>query len=142
MLDFAPISKRAVTRLFIGGLATMLVAGVLVVWVVWSAFAGGVIALGGADIVQVNGGSTGWMLVGIMLIAILAATGGSIAAILSWLGALLNTFRLEDRTWFFALLIFGVLGFGVLAMIAYVAVGPDGARDDRATTRVPTATAG
>jgi H+/Cl- antiporter ClcA len=141
-MDIPLVSKRTVTRLFIGGLATTILAGVLVLWIVWAAFANGVIAIGGPDVVEVNGSSTAWMLVGLLFVAVLAAIGGSIAAILSWLGALLNTFRLEDRTWFLALLVFGVLGFGVFAMIAYVTVGPDGARDALTPSRVPTTTVG
>jgi hypothetical protein len=44
----------------------------------------------------------------------------------SWIGALLNTWQLEDKLWFGALLVGGLLGLGVVAMIAYVLAGPDG----------------
>ena len=55
--------------------------------------------------------------------------GGTIAAVVSWIAALLNTWQLEDKTWFASLLALGLLGFGVVAMIAYVVAGPDGTQD-------------
>jgi uncharacterized membrane protein len=48
--------------------------------------------------------------------------------VVSWIGALLNTWQLEDKLWFAALLALGLLGFGVVAMIAYVVAGPDGTK--------------
>jgi len=45
----------------------------------------------------------------------------------SWIGALLNTIQLEDKTWFVLLLVLGLFSFGFVAMIAYVIAGPDGA---------------
>ena len=50
------------------------------------------------------------------------------AAVVSWLGALRTTWQLEDKTWFASLLAAGLLGFGVVAMAAYVVAGPDGTR--------------
>jgi hypothetical protein len=45
----------------------------------------------------------------------------------AWIGALLNTAQLDDKTWFVVLLLLGLFSFGLLAMIAYVIAGPDGA---------------
>jgi hypothetical protein len=64
-----------------------------------------------------------WTALGLVVLGSLAMLGGAIAAVLSWIGALLNTWQLEDKTWFAALLVLGLLGFGVLAMIAYVLGG-------------------
>ena len=61
-----------------------------------------------------------------VLVASLAILVGSVAAVISWIAALINTWQLEDKAWFASLLALGVLGFGVVAMIAYVAAGPDG----------------
>jgi hypothetical protein len=54
--------------------------------------------------------------------------GGAIGGLVSWIGALLNTAQLEDKTWFIILLVLGLLSFGLFAMIAYVIAGPDGTR--------------
>ena len=53
--------------------------------------------------------------------------GGFIGGLVSWIGALLNTAALDDKTWFIVLLVLGLFSFGLIAMIAYVIGGPDGA---------------
>jgi hypothetical protein len=44
----------------------------------------------------------------------------------AWIGAVLNTANLSDKTWFVVLLVVGLLGFAFIATIAYVIAGPDG----------------
>ena len=131
--DVSPMPKSAVTRLFIGGIATVVVGVVLMLAVVWGTFANGVIVLGGSEPIAVNGGSTAWLLVGLGLVAAVVGLGGFVVAVVSWLGALLNTFHLEDRTWFFLLLVMGLVGLGFLAMLAYVIAGPDSTRQGART---------
>ena len=70
----------------------------------------------------------------------MAITGGAIAGLVSWIGALLNTAQLEDKTWFVLLLVLGLFSFGVLAMIAYVLAGPDGTRESVRPASMTTAT--
>jgi uncharacterized membrane protein len=65
-------------------------------------------------------------MVGLAVLAALAMIGGLIGGLVSWIGALLNTAQVEDKTWFIVLLVLGVLSFGIVAMIAYVIGGPDG----------------
>jgi hypothetical protein len=136
--DVSPMSKAAITRLFVGGVVAIIAGAVLLVAAVWMAFAGGVIVLGGTDPIAVNGGSTAWLLVGLGLVAVLTVLGGSIAAVVSWVGALLNTFRLEDRTWFVLLLLLGLFNLGFLAMLGYVVAGPDSTRREQAPTAAST----
>lgn len=66
-------------------------------------------------------------------------TGGFIGGMVSWIGALLNTSQLTDKTWFVILLVLGLLSFGLVAMIAYVIGGPDGTRSDSSRTAAVTA---
>ena len=56
--------------------------------------------------------------------------GGIIAGIVAWIGALLNTVQLPDKTWFVLLLVLGLLSFGFFAMVAYVIAGPDSAQQE------------
>jgi hypothetical protein len=86
------------------------------------------IDLGGSDYIDVNGGSGVWTALGLVIVGSLVALGGTIAAVVSWIGALLNTWQLEDKLWFGSLLALGLFGFGVIAMIAYVVAGPDGTK--------------
>lgn len=136
--EFA-VSKAAVTRLFVGAIVAIVAGVVLVLAAVWAAFAGGVIVIGGNDVVAVNGGSVAWTVVGIVIVGALAIVGGSIAALLSWIGALLNTVQLEDKTWFLVLLLLGLFSFGFIAMVLYVFAGPDGTK--RGVTRLDSTSA-
>ena len=66
----------------------------------------------------------------IVLGGILAAVGG-IVQFVAWIGALVNSYLLPEKTWFAIVLIGGLLGFffgliGFAAMVAYVIAAPDG----------------
>jgi len=118
------MSKSAITRLFAGAVVALVVGVLLALVAVVGALAGGVVALGGPAVVTVDGGAipgtVGWLIV-----ASLAMAGGALAAIVSWIGALMNTVQLEDKTWFLALLVLGLASFGWVAMVAYIRAGPD-----------------
>jgi hypothetical protein len=127
------MSKATVVRVFIGG-ALAVIAGALLAFVaVWIGYANGAFVLRGPDVIGVQATPQAWTMVGLALMAGLVIIGGLIAGLVSWIGALLNTAQLQDKTWFILLLVLGLLSFGVVAMIAYVIGGPDGTR--------PTATA-
>ena len=66
----------------------------------WAALASDAIDLGGDYVIDVNGGSGAWTALGLVIVGSLAILGGTIAAVVSWLGALLNTWQLEDKMWF------------------------------------------
>ena len=119
------MSKKGVTRLFVGALAAVGAGLVLGIAALWVALASDAIDVGGSHVVDVNGGSGAWTALGLVLVGSLAILGGTVAAVVSWIAALLNTWQLEDKAWFGSLLALGLLGFGVIAMIAYVFAGPD-----------------
>ena len=91
--------------------------------------------MSGPDVVGVQPNAAAWTTVGLGLVAALAVIAGLIGGLVSWIGALLNTSQLEDKTWFVLLLVLGILSFGLVAMIAYVIAGPDGIKR---TTAAPT----
>ena len=122
------MSKKNITRLFVGATVAVGAGLVLGIAALWAALASDAIDLGGSDYIDVNGGSGAWTALGLVIVGSLAALGGTIAAVVSWIGALLNTWELEDKMWFGSLLAGGLLGFGVVAMIAYVVAGPDGTK--------------
>jgi hypothetical protein len=118
------MSKPAITRLFKVAI-TFVVAGTVsgTAVVIW-ALANGAIGIGGPQFVTVNAGPVAGALVGLIIASLLTGIG-TVAAVVSWAGALLNTARLEDKAWFSALLVLGLISLGWLAMIAYVLRGPD-----------------
>jgi len=110
-----PMSKRAITQLFVGAIVAVGAGLVLVLAAVWAAVA--------SDLV---------VMVTLVVVGSVAMLAGTVAGVASWLAALLNTAQLEDKTWFLVLLVLGLLSFGFFAMIAYVLAGPDGARREAA----------
>jgi H+/Cl- antiporter ClcA len=120
------MSKRTVTRLFVGSLVALGAGAVLGVAALTAALASDAIDIGGSHLVDVHAGTGVWTAMALVVVGSLAALVGSVGAVVSWLGALGNTWQLEDKTWFWSLVALGLLGVGLVAMIAYVAVGPDG----------------
>lgn len=73
-----------------------------------------------------------WMTTALIVIGGVIAFVGSIIQLVAWVGAVVNSYALPERTWFAALLVGGVLGLafapvGFAVMIAYVVAAPDGA---------------
>jgi hypothetical protein len=104
-----PMSKPTITRLFVGAIVAVAAGLVLVLAAVWAAVA--------SDLV---------VTVTLVVIGSLVMIAGGLAGVASWIGALLNTAKLEDKTWFVSLLVLGLFSAGLLAMVAYVLAGPDG----------------
>jgi H+/Cl- antiporter ClcA len=132
------MSKKNVTRLFVGSCVAVAAGLVLVFAALWAALASDAIDVGGDAFIDVNGGSGAWTALALVIVASLAILGGTVAAVVSWIAALLNTWQLEENTWFASLLALALLGFGVVAMIAYVVAGPDGTQ--HTSLRVPSNT--
>jgi hypothetical protein len=129
------ISKPAISRLFGLGVA-LVVAGVVTATVaVIAAFASGVIAFGGPQFVTIDVGPAAWTIAA-LVVASLCGAIGTVIAIAAWAAALLNTSRLEDKTWFTTLLVLGLVSLGWVAMFAYVAKGPDGTATQAGSTAV------
>ena len=135
-VEIVHMSKKNVTRLFVGAIVAFGAGLVLGFAASWAALASDVIDLGGSYVIDVNGGSGAWTALGLVVVASLALLGGTVAAVVSWIAALLNTWQLEDKMWFASLLALGLLGFGVVAMIAYVVAGPDGTKQGMAPALV------
>lgn len=118
------MSKATVTTLFVGAIVALAVGLVVGLATIIAALAGGAVHIGGPDVVHINGaaiaGALPWL-----LMAALVFAGGEIAALASWIGALINTWQLDDKTWFVALLVLGLFSVGWVAMVAYVFAGPD-----------------
>ena len=127
--------KAVVTRMWLAGLIA-LALGLLMIAIsvaMMLAFGGtfqAPAAGGSYDFVPTMGGPFWTSIGGIVVGAVIAAVG-SLIQLVAWIGALMNTFALTDKTWFVVMLVGGLLGFavgvaGFAAMVAYVIAGPDG----------------
>ena len=72
-----------------------------------------------------------WTTVGIIVLGSAIALIGGVVQLVAWIGALVNSYALPEKTWFLILLLGGVLSFafgpiGFAVMVAYVVAAPDG----------------
>jgi hypothetical protein len=72
-----------------------------------------------------------WMTIWMIVLGGVVAAIGGIVQLAAWIGALVNSYLLPEKTWFAALLLGGIFGFffglvGFAVMIAYVVAAPDG----------------
>lgn len=121
------MTKHTITTVFVGsmlamggGLVLLFLAGVL-------ALASGNLVYNGPDIVGVQENAFGWTMITVAAVGGLVMIGGALGQLVAWSGAVLNAAGLEDKVWFAALLVLGLLSFGLIATLAYVIAGPDGA---------------
>jgi len=118
--------KATVTRLFIGSLIALGAGAIVSILAIALAIANNVFVMDGSDIAAIQDGPLAWALLGLAFLGGLTAAGGVIAGFIAWIGAVLNTWQLESKAWFVALVLTGIFNFGFIAMLIYVIAGPDG----------------
>jgi hypothetical protein len=123
------MTKSTVTKIFIGSLFAIAGGVVLLGAGLFLAYVNGTFIMRGPDVVGIHPSAFTWSMAGFAIVGTLAVIGGALAQFVAWIGAVLNTSRLEDKTWFILLLVLGLLSFGFIAMLVYLVAGPDGTRD-------------
>lgn len=129
------MSKPVVTKTWLGGLVAIVV-GVLIVGI----GVGSMLAFGGTfqpsptgngfDWAPAQDNSAFWTSVGAIVIGGTVITVGGLIQLVAWIGAVMATYGLTDKTWFAVLLIGGVVGLafglvGMAVMVAYIIAGPE-----------------
>lgn len=127
--------KSTITKTWIGGLA-IFAAGILAAMVgvfLMLAYGGTVAQVAGTNNYDFTPTVNGffWMTVAVIVVGGLTALIGGIVQLAAWVGALVNSYLLPEKTWFLILLIGGVLSLafapvGFAVMVAYVVAAPDG----------------
>ena len=118
--------KSTVTRLFIGSLIALAAGATVLILAIALAIGNNVFVMDGNDIAAIQGGPLATALLGVAFLGALTAAGGVVAGVIAWIGAVLNTWQLESKAWFVALVLTGIFNFGFIAMVIYVIGGPDG----------------
>lgn len=118
------MSKATVTRLFIGGGLAVIAGATLAIVAVAIASANGAFVMNGPDIVGLKGSPLAWAMLPLGIVGGIAIAGGLIAGLTAWIGALLNAWQLQSKTWFAVLLLLGIFNFGFFAMAAFLVAGP------------------
>jgi hypothetical protein len=119
------MSKRQITRLFVGSLLAVVAGLALLVLGGGLAIANDVLVTRDLDVVGVDADAAGWLLIALAITGLLVLLAAGLGLLVAWVAALLVTARLEDKTWFLVLLITGVVSLGVVGMILYLVAGPD-----------------
>ena len=135
------MTKSTVTKIFIGSLFAIAGGVVLLAAGLFLAYVNGAFIMRGPDVVGIHASAFTWSMAGLAIVGILAVIGGALAQFVAWIGAVLNTSRLEDKTWFIVLLVLGLLSFGFIAMLVYLVAGPDGTRESAKQANPMVATA-
>ena len=122
------MTKSNVTKIFVRSLIAITAGLVLLSTAVWLAYSNGTFIMRGLDVVGIQPSAFTASMAGLAVVGVLAVIAGALAQFVAWIGAVLNTSRLEDKTWFIVLLVLGLLSFGLIAMLVYLVAGPDGTR--------------
>jgi hypothetical protein len=122
------LKKTTVTKLFVSSLIALILGIILVAITAGLAFADDVLIVDGGGRATIEENAIGLPLYGLGVFAALAFVSAAILGVVSWIAALINTWRMASKAWFIALLLLGIFNFGWLAMIGYVFAGPDGTK--------------
>jgi len=120
------MTKSTITRLFVGSLIAIVGGVVMLLGGLLVAVANGALVMDGPDVTGFQPSAVGWTSVGFLFVGVLVTIGGAIGQFVAWIGAVINTSRLDDKMWFILLLVLGLMTFGLIAMLIYVLAGPDG----------------
>ena len=118
------MTRTTIAVLFIVSTVAFVVGATMGIVTTVSAVANGAIEIGGSQLVTLHPGQIG-AAIAAYAVASAIAVAGSIALYVSWAGALLNTWRLDDRSWFAGILGAGVVGLAWVATAVYLVAGPD-----------------
>lgn len=121
MMGRAVIVKVFVGSLvgFVAAVVLFLVAGGLAVW-------SGAFVMDGPDVVGIQPDAFAWSMIGLVGVAVLVMVGAALGLFVAWIGAVLTTANLPDKTWLIILLVGGLLSVGFIVTLVYVVAGPDG----------------
>jgi hypothetical protein len=119
------MSKGTITPVFLGSLVSIVGGFVLLMIAAAAGFAGTGYITSGPDVVAVEPTPMTWLAMSIGIAGVVAIVGGGLGQFVSWVGALVNTAQLPDKTWFLVLLLLGIFNLGFIPMLVYVLAGPD-----------------
>jgi hypothetical protein len=138
-LEVVDMTKSLVVKLFWGSLIG-LVAGFILMGITFAlAISNDIFIMSGPDVTGIKSGILPWILLGLMGLAMLLLLFAAVTHFVAWIGAVLNTAQLPDKTWFVVLLVVGLLGLVFIATVAYVIAGPDGVKVNEEASALPQA---
>lgn len=131
------MTKTLIVKLFWGSLIGLVAGLVLVGATGVVAISNDIFVMSGPDVTGINSGLLSWTLLGLLVLALLILLFAAVAHFVAWIGAVLNTAQLPDKTWCVVLLVVGLLGLVFVATAAYVIAGPDGLKSKEEASALP-----
>jgi len=138
-MEVVDMTKSMIVKLFWGSLIGLVAGLVLMGITVALAINNHIFVMSGPDVTGIKSGALSWTLLGLMGLAVLLLLFAAVAHFVAWIGAVLNTAHLSDKTWCVVLLVVGLLGLVFIATVAYVIAGPDGLRAKEQPSALPPA---
>ncbi len=120
------MSKAAVAKVFWGSLIGLAAAFVLFLGAGGIALWSDAFIMSGPDVTGIRPDAFSWAMVGLAGVAVMVMAVAAASLFVAWIGAVLNTANLPDKTWFIVLLVGGLLSVGFIVTLIYVLAGPDG----------------
>ena len=133
------MTKSMIVKLFWGSLIGLVAGLVLMGITVALAISNHIFVMSGPDVTGIKSGALSWTLLGVMGLAVLLLLFAAVAHFVAWIGAVLNTAHLPDKTWCVVMLVVGLLGLVFIATVAYVIAGPDGLKAKDEASALPPA---
>jgi hypothetical protein len=140
------MTKETITRTWLAGIVAIAVG-----LVITGVAAGLMLAYGGTFVRAPSGNGydfdpnldgTFWSTIVFIGLGGLLAFCGIVVQFVAWIAALVNSYQLQDKTWFLLTLLLGLIGLGLIVMIVYIIAAPDGyaqKADSEAQASGPTA---
>jgi hypothetical protein len=138
-LEVVDMTKSMIVKLFWGSLIGLVAGLVLMGITVALAINNHISVMSGPDVTGIKYGALSWTLLGLIGLAVLLLLFAAVAHFVAWIGAVLNTAHLPDKTWCVVLLVVGLLGLVFIATVAYVIAGPDGLKVKEQASALPPA---
>ena len=131
------MTKSLIVKLFWGSLIGLAAGLVLVGITGVLAISKDIFVMSGPDVTGIRSGVLSWTLLGLLVLAMLILLFAAVTHFVAWIGAVLNTAQLPDKTWCVVLLIVGLLGLVFIATAAFVIAGPDGLKAKEEAPALP-----
>ncbi len=119
------MTRSTIIRIFVGSLIGAGVGTVLFVIAAALGFGDSVLIMNGPDVVGIRPGALSATMIVTAGAAILLWMAATVAVVVAWVGAIINTASLPSKTWLVIQLVLGLLGLPFVAVLAYVVGRPE-----------------
>ena len=118
------MTRSTILRLFVGSLIAAVVGGALFTIAAAVGLGNEVLIMNGPDVVGLRPGALSATMIITAGAAFLLWTGATVAVLVAWVGAIINTANLPSKTWLAIELVIGLLGLPFVAVLVYVVGRP------------------